>query len=65
MLITLFLFFASRGLYPCMSFNVIDLLDIITCKSINKKKIIDIFEIIQSIYKYAQESLTENIDYLV
>ena len=40
-----------------MSFDVIDLSDTITRKRINKKKAIDIFEAIQSIWKYAQESL--------
>ena len=52
-------FFASRDLHPRMSFDVIDLSDTITRERINKKKAIDISETIQSIWKYAQESLTK------
>ena len=52
-------FFASRGLHPCMSFDVIDLSDTTTRERINKKKTIDISEAMQSIWKYAQESLTK------
>ena len=37
-------FFVSSGLHPRMSFDVIDLSDITTCKRINKKKAIDISE---------------------
>ena len=51
-------FFASRGLYPRMSFDVIDLSDKTTHKQIDKKKAIDISEAMQSIWKYVQESLT-------
>ena len=36
--------FASRGLYPCMSFDVVDFSDTTTCERINKKKPIDISE---------------------
>lgn len=43
------LFFASRGLYLCISFDIVDLLDITTFKQINKKKAINISKIIQSI----------------
>lgn len=32
-------FFASRGLHPCISFDVVDFLDKTTCKQINKKKL--------------------------
>ena len=53
------LFFAKRGLYPRMSFNVVDLSDTTTRERINKKKAIDISESMQSIWKYAQESLTK------
>ena len=42
--IKLFLLFASRGLYLCISFDIINFLDIIICERINKKKTIDIFE---------------------
>ena len=37
-------FFASRGLHPRMSFDVVDLSDTTTCKRINKKKAIDFSE---------------------
>ena len=50
-------FFASRGLHPRMSFDVVDLLDTTTRERINKKKAINISEAMQSIWKYAQESL--------
>ena len=53
------LFFASRSLHPRMSFDVVDLSDTTTRERINKKKAIDIFEAMQSIWKYAQESLTK------
>ena len=43
------LFFASRGLHPRISFDVVDLSDTITRKRINKKKAIDIFEAMQLI----------------
>ena len=52
-------FFASRGLHPRMSFDVINFLDIIIREQINKKKAIDILESIQSMWKYVQESLTK------
>ena len=52
-------FFASRGLHPRMSFDVVDLSDTTTRKRINKKKAINISEAMQSIWKYAQESLTK------
>lgn len=55
----LFPFFTLRDLYPRMSFDVIDLLDIITCKEINKKKSIDICKTMQSIQKYPWKSLTK------
>ena len=42
-------FFASRGLHPCMNFDIINLSDTTTCEQINKKKAIDIFETMQSI----------------
>lgn len=38
----LFLFFISKDLYLRMSFDIIDLSDIIFYKKINKKKAIDI-----------------------
>ena len=37
-------FFASRGLHPRMSFDVVDLSDTTTRERINKKKAIDISE---------------------
>ena len=52
-------FFASRGLHPRRSFDVVDLSDTITRERINKKKAIDISESMQSIWKYTQESLTK------
>ena len=52
-------FFASRDLYPRMSFDVVYFSDITTREQINKKKALDISEAIQSIWKYAQESLTK------
>ncbi len=52
-------FFTSRGLHPRMSFDIVDLSDITTRERINKKKAIDISETMQSIWKYAQESLTK------
>lgn len=52
-------FFTLGGLYLCISFDVIDFLDKITRKQINKKKAIDISKAIQSIWKYAQEFLTK------
>ncbi len=55
----LFLFFTSRGLHLRMSFDVVDLSDTTTRERINKKKAIDISETMQSIWKYAQESLTK------
>ena len=36
------LFFASKSLYSQISFNIINLLDIITYKQINKKETINI-----------------------
>ena len=45
----LFPFFASKGLYPWISFDVVDLSDITICEQINKKKAINILESIQSI----------------
>ncbi|WP_375449251.1 hypothetical protein [uncultured Nostoc sp.] len=33
------LFFASKGLYPHINFDVIDFLDTTTCKWIKKKKL--------------------------
>ena len=38
------LFFASRGLYLQISFNIIDFWDITACEQINKKKTNDISE---------------------
>ena len=52
-------FFTSRGLYPQMSFDVFDFSDTTTREQINKKKAIDISESMQSIWKYAQKSLTK------
>ena len=52
-------FFVLRGLHLRMSFDVVDLLDTTTREWINKKKAIDISEFMQSIWKYAQESLTK------
>ena len=52
-------FFASRGLHLRMSFDVVDLSDTTTRERINKKKAINISESMQSIWKYAQESLTK------
>ena len=52
-------FFASGGLHPQMSFDVIDFCNTTTRKQINKKKAIDISKFMQSIWKYAQESLTK------
>ena len=49
LLTRLFLFFASRDLHSYMSFDVVNFSDNTTCKQINKKKTIDIFEAIQSI----------------
>ena len=42
-------FFISKSLYLCISFDIINFLDIITCERINKNKTIDIFEAMQSI----------------
>lgn len=42
-------FFASKSLYLCMNFDIINLSDITTRKQINKKKDIDIFKVIQLI----------------
>ena len=52
-------FFASRGLHLRMSFDVVDFSDTTTRERMNKKKAIDISEAMQSIWKYAQESLTK------
>ena len=52
-------FFASQGLYPRMSFDIIYLSDKTTHEQINKKKAIDISKAIQSIWKCAQKSLTK------
>ena len=52
-------FVSSKDLYPYMSFNVDDFSDTTTCKQINKKKAIDISKAMQSIWKYAQESLVK------
>ena len=43
------LFFALRGLHPCISFDVINLSNITTRERINKKKAIDISKSMQSI----------------
>ena len=45
-------FFTSRGLHSRMSFDIIDLSDTTIYKWINKKKAIDIFEIMQLLCKY-------------
>ena len=47
--IRLSLFFTSRGLYPHISSDVVDVLDTTTCEQIHKKTAINIFEAIQSI----------------
>ncbi len=39
-------FFTLRGLYPCMSCDIVNLSDTTTGERINKKKAIDISEII-------------------
>ena len=52
-------FFASRGLHPRMSFDVVYLSDTTTRERINKKKAIDISKAMQLIWKYTQESLTK------
>lgn len=44
---TLSMFFASKNLYICMSFDIIDFLDITICEKINKKQIINIFKATQ------------------
>ena len=59
LLTRLSLFFALRGLHPCISFDVVDLSDTTTRERINKKKAMDISKAMQSIWKYAQESLTK------
>ncbi len=46
-------FFALKGLHPCISFDIINLLDITTREQINKKKAIDISQAMESIWKYA------------
>lgn len=38
------LFFTSRGLYLCISFDIIDFLDFIICEQLNNKKATDIFK---------------------
>ena len=38
-----------------MSFDIIDLLDIITSKRVNQKKTVDILETMQSIWKFAHK----------
>ena len=43
------LFFVLKDLHPCMSFDVINFLDIIICEQINQKKAIDILKSMQSI----------------
>ena len=44
------LFFASKGLYLRISFDIVDFSDTTTCERINKKKAIDIIsESMQSI----------------
>ena len=43
------LFFILKCIYLCISFDIINFLYIITYKQINKKKVIDILEAIQSI----------------
>ena len=53
------LFFALKGFYPRMSFDIVDFSNTTIREWINKKKAIDIFEAMQSIWKYAQESLTK------
>lgn len=45
--IKLSLFFALERLYLCMTFDVVNFLDIITRKQINKKKAMDISEAIK------------------
>lgn len=52
-LIELFLFFILKKLHPRISFNGIDFSNNRTYDKINKKKAVDIFKTIQSIYKYA------------
>lgn len=46
-------FFALRGLYLCISFDVIDFSNITICKEINMKKVIEISKAMQSLWKYA------------
>lgn len=43
------LFFTFKDLYLYMSFNIIDFSDTTTCKQINKRKTINVWEDIQSI----------------
>lgn len=45
----LFLFFPSRNLHICISFDVVNLSDTVTCKQINKKKTIDFSKTMQLI----------------
>ena len=47
LLTRLSVFFTSRVLYLCISFNIVDFLNTITHEQINKKKSIDIFKAMQ------------------
>ena len=53
------LFFASKSLYLCISFDIVDFSNITTHKYINKSKTIDISEAIQAFKKYTKELLTK------
>ena len=55
----LFLFFTSKDFNPRMSFDVFNISDTTTCKQMIKKKAIDIFEAMQTIWKYKKKSLTK------
>ena len=52
-------FFASRGFYLQMSFNIVELSDIIILKQINRQKALDISKAIQTTWKFERESLTK------
>ncbi len=52
-------FFALRELHLCISFDIVDFSNSTTCEWLNKKKVIDISEAMQSIWKYPQKSLTK------
>ena len=55
--IKLSLFFVSKDLYFCMSFDIIDIFNTNTCKEIYKQKVLDIFGNIETTKEFVQKAI--------